>query len=62
LTGGVVQQPEKKVRRMAIQIKNAPVIFLEKIIQIAKNETIMNTSPFFMKWSDELGEVRIKLS
>jgi len=57
-----VQQPEKKVRRMAIQIKNAPVIFLEKIIQIAKNETIMNTSPFFMKWSDELGEVRIKLS
>jgi len=37
---------------MAIKIKNTnkknvPVIFLEEIMHIAENETIMNTSPFF---------------
>jgi hypothetical protein len=37
---------------MAIKIKNAdkknvPFFVLEKIMHIAENETIMNTSPFF---------------
>jgi len=41
-----------KGKKMAIQIKkankkNVPFIVLEKIMQIAENEIIMDTSPFF---------------
>jgi hypothetical protein len=41
-----------KGKKMAIKIKNAnrkivPVIVLEKITHIAKNEIIKKTSPFF---------------
>jgi hypothetical protein len=41
-----------KGKKMAIKIKkaykkNVPFIVLEKIMQIAENEIIMDTSPFF---------------
>ncbi len=30
--------------------KNVPVIVLEKIMHVAENERIMDTSPFFYEW------------
>ena len=49
---GAVRLARLKGKKMAIKIKNAnkknaPFIVLEKIMHIAENETIMNTSPFF---------------
>jgi hypothetical protein len=45
-----IGSPERK--KMAIQMKkaqkkNVPFIVLEKIMQIAENEIIMDVSPFF---------------
>jgi hypothetical protein len=47
-----VRSARLKGKKMAIQIKkaykkNVPFIVLEKIMQIAENEIIMDTSPFF---------------
>jgi hypothetical protein len=47
-----VRAARRKGKKMAIEIKkaykkNVPFIVLEKIMHIAENEIIMDTSPFF---------------